>query len=152
MKISADISGLEKIAQGLKSSTYIRREVSPHFKQMSADLFAYAISEAPRDRGQLKDSIELKFQGLLTSTIGTDDAKCPYAKFVYMGTRDHDIRPVNKKSLAFFPSGSMDRIMRKGVHVRGIKPNPYLWRSYIYHEKELVSNLEQGFKEVLESL
>lgn len=152
MKINAEIRGLEKIAQGLKNSTYIRREVSPHFKQMSADLFAFSISEAPRDRGQLKDSIELKFQGLLKSTIGTDDAKCPYAKFVYMGTRDHEFGPLNKKALAFFPKGSMDRIVRKGVHVRGIKPNPYLWRSYIYHERELVSNFEQGLKEVLESL
>lgn len=150
MKIKTDVSGLSRIANGLKSDAKIRKEFSPHFKQMSSDYFGFSIAEAPNDKGQLAQSIELKFDGLLTSRIGTDNAKCPYAKFVYLGTKAHKISAKNKKSLRF--STGSNFVFRFSVNHPGTKPNPYLLNTYLKHEKELIETLENGAKIVIEGL
>ena len=150
MKITTDISGLDRIASGLRNSARIRKEFSPYFKQASSDLFAFSIAEAPNDKGQLAQSIELRFDGLLTSFIGTADSKCPYAKFVYMGTKAHKIGTKNKKSLRFYTGGSF--VFRNNVNHPGTKPNPYLLKTYELHENETIDILELGAKNILEGI
>jgi hypothetical protein len=92
--------------------------------------------EVPRRTGNLGRSIRI---GRVTPTEAETIAGASYAIYVHEGTRAHDIRPKNRKALAFpadSGSATLGGRVRKGGKVRfakrvrhpGTKANPFMLR------------------------
>lgn len=95
--------------------------------------------EAPRRTGNLGRSIRL---GRVSATEAETIAGANYAIYVHEGTRPHEIRPRNKKALAFpanSGSATLGGRVRSGGKVRfakrvrhpGTKPNPFMLRGAV---------------------
>jgi phage gpG-like protein len=149
MKLSADTSELIGIAKRLRGIDF-SKEFKPYFRESAELMNELAFAEAPNVKGQLARSITIKYPSDLSAVIGSDDSVCPYAKFVYNGTKAHTIRPRVKKALAFVPKGSFDGIVRGSVKILAIPANPYLLKTFKKHEKEFISDLQNGLKKVIE--
>lgn len=172
MKLSADTSELIEIAKRLRGIDF-SKEFKPYFRESAELMNELAFAEAPNDKGQLARSIVIKYPSDLSAVIGSDDSVCPYAKFVYLGTKAHTIhaskRVIFKRvttnlfgkgtvtynrryysSLAFVPKGSFDSVMRGSVNIPAIPANPYLLKTFKKHEKEFISDLQNSLKKVLE--
>jgi hypothetical protein len=146
MQVTIDTSDLQVLAKRLSDKPELQKAIAPYFETQSQELFALAFSDAPNRTGHLSRSLELSFPTPLTSVIGTNGS-CKYFDFVYLGTRPHKIEAKNKKSLAF---GSPDAILRKSVMHPGTKPNPFLYRTWLYNAKDFVDAMESAYVKVLD--
>jgi hypothetical protein len=92
--------------------------------------------EAPRRTGNLGRTIRI---GRVSASEAETIAGASYAIYVHEGTRAHDIRPRNRKALAFPADGGSATLsgrVRKGGKVRfakrvrhpGTKANPFMLR------------------------
>ena len=108
---------LETLAQDLPG------EIVPQFVEKLADAaLDNAYRRAPWRSGFLAMSINKKVDGNTAQITPT----APYAKFVSLGTRPHEIRPRNAKVLAF-PGGQLGgMVFAAVVNHPGTQPNPYL--------------------------
>lgn len=158
MRVDVDYSDLTTLAKRLTDQPELRKEIVPHFKQMNVDYLKLAFADAPNspktDRktrgssGDLARSIIQVFPTPLTSVTG-GNGRVKYFDMVYLGTRPHEIKPRYKKALAFVPRGSADGIVRKGVMHPGTRPNPFLFRTWLYNAKGLVQQLEVDMVDVI---
>jgi hypothetical protein len=163
MILYADTTSIEKIKNVLDMNKKIIPKFVPHFKQAVQDMQQDVRLDAPVSHksqkrktqrgGWLARNTKKKFLGKLTAEVFTDESLVPYAKYVYLGTRPHDIVPRNKKALAWFgTSGSLN--FAKLVKHPGTKANPYIRKSVERHQakftKALQVGLAESFKEVLE--
>lgn len=149
MRVDVDYSDLTTLAKRLRDKPELQREIAPHFKVMSEDYFALARADAPNKTGRLANSIIQTFPSPLTSVTGSNGS-VKYFDMVYLGTRPHEIKPRNKKALAFSPRGSADEIVRKSVMHPGTKPNPFLFRTWLYNAKKFVKQIESAMVSVIE--
>ena len=98
-------------------------EIIPEFVEKIADACLNNVyRRAPWRSGFLAMSVTKKVEG---NTAQVTPA-APYAPFVSLGTRPHEIRPRNAKALAF-PGGQLGGVVFAAVvHHPGTQPNPYL--------------------------
>ena len=85
--------------------------------------------EAPYDQGRLRRSIRVdsRIYGNYSIVTGTwDEGLAPHGIFVLSGTKPHEIRPRNKKALAWDGMPTDYPVMV--VHHPGTKPNDFLGR------------------------
>jgi len=158
MRMSTDTKALADISRKLKNSPDLVKSFVPVFKQATNEYKAVAFQQAPRSKGiengQLAESIAVRFGKAenLEATVGILDKSCPYAKFVYFGTRDSakPIRPKTKKALFFQPKGGGDFIFRGSAKHKGQRANPFLMLSWDSNYGNFVKTLGDGFKMLLE--
>ena len=81
--------------------------------------------------------------------IGHDPRVAPHALFVHWGTKKHDIRPKNKKTLRWASGGAFH--FAKVVHHPGNKPDKWLERAattapqmFAAHVAQQVAQFNQG--------
>lgn len=147
MPIVIDTSSLFDLGDMIENDSRTRAIIMPYFKQASQDMLDYCVDEAPKREGtgnNLSKSLGVTFSDGFASTIAADDSLCPYAKYVFGGTRKHKITAVHKKAL-FWPFAKHPV---KSVMHPGAKPNPFLLASYVKHEAEYIATIEKGLAEV----
>jgi hypothetical protein len=127
----SDIKGLPQLLSRFNA-------IKPN-QQMMRTLALSAVREqkieVPRRTGNLGRSIRI---GRVTPKEAQTIAAASYALYVHEGTKAHDIRPKNRKALAFPAAGSSTLAgrVRKGGKVRfakrvrhpGTKANPFMLR------------------------
>ena len=120
----------------------------------------YAKHRCPVDTGNLRASITPEVDGFKTGSVGTN---VEYAMPVEYGSRPHDIRPREKKALAFKQGGSKGRYVtsasgkrsyRKGksgepvvvkrVKHPGNKAQPFLEPAFIVGGKVAKKNFDRA--------
>jgi HK97 gp10 family phage protein len=153
VKIDIDAKTLDSIAQRLKDKPLFQKAMSPVFHDAVMDYKALAFSDAPNKTGQLARSIATMFYGenRLNADVGILDRSCPYAKFVYFGTKDspNPILPKVKKALFFQPSGGGGKIFRGSAKHKEQKANPFLLNTWNRNTPEFVKTLEDGLEDTI---
>jgi len=169
MQVTIDTSDLQVLAKRLSDKPELQKAIAPYFETQSQELFALAFSDAPNKTGHLSRSLELSFPSPLTSIIGTNGS-CKYFDFVYLGTRPHKIEAkqrvifkrvttnlfgkgmvtYNRRYYSSLSFGSPDAILRKSVMHPGTKPNPFLFRTWLYNAKEFTDAMESAYVKVLD--
>lgn len=100
--------------------------------------------------GQLERSINE-----LTNYIGTkgkvflDDGVAKYGKYVHEGTKAHDIKPKNKKSLYFVVGGK--KVFSKKIHHPGTKEDQFLYRAFNRSKQRIVEGLNFAYVRALKA-
>lgn len=123
----------------------------PGFKEAMTTATRRILQEVPHGRsGQLQDATDVDFTGPLSASISTDDARCPYAKYVYTGTRAHTVHPVRAKALQWFVGGQV-RYAYSAV-IPAQKPRPYLETGWAKHQGEFIEQMTQEVQECLDNL
>lgn len=157
MRMEADTKALESIARKLNNTPHLRNAMVPVFRDAVMDYKAIAFSQAPEGKflgGTLAKSIAIQYDSTdqLKATVGILDKACPYAKFVYFGTKDSakPILPKTKKALFFAPGGSGDKIFRGSAKHKGQKANPFLKISWDNNYPKFVKTLGEGLEMILE--
>lgn len=95
-----------------------------------------AIQDAcPVDDGDLKNSVKVsgrikKKYGLISYRVRVGDKKAWYAHLIEFGTKAHEIRAKDGKSL--FIGG----LMRTNIHHPGARPKPFIRPSFDQHEQQ----------------
>jgi hypothetical protein len=127
----ADLKGLPQLLSRFNA-------IKPN-ERLMRDLALSAVREqkieVPRRTGNLGRSIRI---GRVTPNEAQTIASASYALYVHEGTKAHDIRPKNRKALAFPAAGSstLGGRVRSGGRVRfakrvrhpGTKANPFMLR------------------------
>jgi HK97 gp10 family phage protein len=154
VRVDIDSSELVSIAHKLKDKPLFQKAMEPVFHDAIMDYKALAFSDAPNDKGQLARSIHQMFYGenRLNAEVGILDRSCPYAKFVYFGTKDspNPILPKVKKALFFEPKGGGGFIFRGSAKHKGQKANPFLLNTWNRNYPEFVRTLNEGLTEIIE--
>jgi HK97 gp10 family phage protein len=162
VRVDIDSSELVSIAHKLKDKPLFQKAMEPVFHDAIMDYKALAFSDAPNDKGQLARSIHQMFYGenKLNAEVGILDRSCPYAKFVYFGTKDspNPIRPKNInpktgkifRSLFFEPVKNGGFIFRGSAKHKGQKANPFLLNTWNRNYPEFVKTLNEGLTEIIE--
>lgn len=118
---SADIS---KLSRALRESGRMADSTTQDVLVQAAN---YILSEmearVPVDTGNLRESLGIKVE-MDRVIIGPDPTKAPYAIYVEMGTKPHEIRAKNGGALAFQMNGHTV-IVRKVNHP-GTKAQPFI--------------------------
>ena len=70
--------------------------------------------------------------------------KVNYAAFVLFGTRPHEIKPKNKKTLRFFYKGVDEFVFRKKVHHPGYRGDDFMYRAI----KDTFKQLDEIYKRI----
>lgn len=155
MRMATDTQALEAIARRLKDDDHLQKQMTPIFQDAVQEFKAVAFQQAPRSKfqgGQLAESIAIKYNANpLIASVGILDKTCPYAKYVYFGTRDSakPILPKVKKALFFAPGGTGDKIFRGSAKHKGQRANPFLMKSWDSNYPEFVKTLGDGMETIL---
>lgn len=152
MRMATDTQALEAIARRLKDDEHLQEKMTPIFQDAVQEFKAVAFQQAPSQGGQLAESIAIRYeQNEFRASVGILDKTCPYAKYVYFGTRDSakPILPKVKKALFFAPGGSGDKIFRVSAKHKGQRANPFLMNSWDSNYPEFVKTLGDGMETIL---
>ena len=113
------------------------------------------MSNAPRDIGNLAGSHRVESNGPLERVIFPDEGVAPYALFVVLGTKPHDIYPLGRASYLGNDIGTRNALFWPGadhpvkkVNHPGTKAQPYIQDSIPEIRSKIESNLED-FKQWL---
>jgi len=146
MRVNLDYSDLEVLAKRLGDGSEFRKEFSIEFKNLGRKFNASAIPFVPVQTGDLLRSVRYVEKDL-SFTLGVNEAKCPYAKFVYLGTKPHKIVPKNKKAL--FPVGKNFDQPRMSVNHPGTKANPFFLKAWNTHKDQFTKDLSKAITEII---
>lgn len=147
---SIDCKELRALRAKLKTPG-LTEALVPGFREAMTDTTRRILEEVPRGRsGQLHDATDVDFTGPLSASISTDDARCPYAKFIYTGTRAHTVHAVKAKALQWFVGGQV-RYAYSAV-IPAQKPRPYLETGWERHKGEFMERMTQEAQECLDTI
>lgn len=131
-RIGPALSGQALASTALDIEHYIEQEAAKHNK-----------------KGALVRSIYKTRMADGSWELGHDPRVAPHALFVHWGTKKHDIRPKNKKTLRWASGGAFH--FAKVVHHPGNKPDKWLERAataapqiFASHVAQQVAKLTQG--------
>lgn len=109
---------------------------------------SYSKAEAPVRTGHLRRTIT--HQVSATGDRGVVGTNVNYAKPVHDGSKAYDIRPKNKKALAFKSGGSV--IFTKKVHMPARTANPFFTRGLAASRDMIEQFMTEAGEEYLGSL
>jgi len=126
-----DISELETLISKLSDKKLLARAASNSLFNASQ----YIAGESVKDNnhryktrtGTLGNSVTNTVKGL-SSEILIDLKRAPYGLFVYEGTKDHVIKPKNKKALSWVQGNQ--RFFSKGHKVKGWKADTFILNTF----------------------
>lgn len=123
IRLRINVSGLDKVREAAQRIA----ETSEWFQEdllnaCEDHIVPMAQALAPVRTGALKASIEAMSSGDLGVSIV---ATAPYAAFVELGTRSHDIFPRNKSVLSWVDRSGA-RVFARRVRHPGTQPKPFL--------------------------
>lgn len=127
-KINVKIQGLDGFIEGLKKAPeFTINEMNKAVTHSISILQNQTIKEAPVNKeasgGNLRQSVHSSMETKIRGAVSVD---AKYGLFVEMGTKPHEIRPVNKKGLANVRQG---KFFGKLVRHPGTRANPFLERA-----------------------
>jgi hypothetical protein len=171
MRVNLDYSDLEVLAKRLGDGSEFRKEFSIEFKNLGRKFNADSIPFVPVQTGDLLRSVRY-IEKDLSFTLGINESKCPYAKFVYFGTKPHKIEAERRiifkrvtsnlfgkgmvtynrtyqSSLAFVPSGGSDFVFRGSVNHPGTKANPFFLKAWNASKDQFTKDLSKAITEII---
>ena len=159
--IDIDLSSIESLGVALDDyAEDLAKELGISMVDTVVTIEKYAKHKCPVDTGKLRASITSEVTGFKEGAVGTNTE---YAMPVEYGSRPHDIRPREKKALAFKQGGSKGRYVtsasgkrsyRKGksgepvvvkrVKHPGNKAQPFLEPAFIVGGKVAKKNFDRA--------
>ena len=144
--IKIDLSAIESLGVALDDyADDLARELETSMVDTVVTIEKYAKHRCPVDTGKLRASIAGEVKGFEEGSVGTNTE---YAMAVEYGSRPHDIKPNEKKALAFEKGG--EKIVVKRVKHPGNKPQPFLEPAFMVGGKIAQKNFDQAVSETQE--
>lgn len=143
-QIKGDIAKVlsEKNSHALLSMATQLKKSSRDIVERAQDIHNYKTKT-----GNLDNSIQWESRGQFETVIGLDTIKAPYSDFQHEGTKDHSVKPKNKKALRFV--GSRGRFFfSKGHVVSGIKRDQFIFKSFRFLKPKIDNDFENTLKKV----
>lgn len=136
MEIQVDISRLEELAKIVEEKVMINVK-----EDVATELNTTLQQKSPFKTGKLSRGWNFKKVGAEIVVENNVD----YIGMVINGTRPHEIRPKNKKVLAFKINGQM--IFAKYVKHPGTKPNDFVDKSIAVIDNDIERFVNKALKE-----
>lgn len=113
---------------------------------IAAKLQEYIIKETPYKTGHLGRTVVADYDR--SRKVVWVGSPLKYAEYVERGTRPHEIRPRNKKALAWGKDkgGGKKEFVRKRVMHPGTDPNPFVERAIRNAFPEIENIIRESFK------
>ena len=164
--ITIDLPAVESLGDALGDfSVELAKELKVAMTDTVMTIEKYAKHRCPVDTGNLRSSITPEVKGIEEGSVGTN---VEYAMAVEYGSRPHDIKPREKKALAFSVGGTKGRYVttksgkrryQKGkpgepvvvgrVKHPGTKPQPFLEPAFIVGGKVAQKNVDAAVNAAL---
>lgn len=147
IKISTD---LLNVSTGLNE--VLPNGVMPYYKQALTDMVEVMRNEMPGRTYTMANATDWNLinSDNLQAEIGVDDSVCPYAKYVFGGTKSYYVRPRKEKALQWFVGGQV--FYSRGHWMPARKPNPFLVDIFNKHQNEFINTIENGIKTLIEEV
>jgi len=164
--IQIDLPAVESLGAALGDfSVALEKELKTAMTDTVTTIEKYAKHRCPVDTGNLRSSIPPEIDGFKEGSVGTNSE---YAMPVEYGSRPHDIKPREKKALAFGMGGSKGRyvttksgkrryqkgkpgepVVVKRVKHPGTKPQPFMEPAFIVGGKVAQKNVDAAVNAAL---
>lgn len=137
---ASEIIQLEKDLAGI----VLDKDLKPDFNDFMTEYLNDVRVEAPRKSGRLANSVTVNTtSGGLEGTLATG-SNCPYAPFVYTGTKAHTVES-NGKALNIPGIG-----FRHSANIPAKSANPYIEKTFTKHQTDYMGKLETEFAITIE--
>jgi len=146
--IDIDLSSIESL--GVALDDYVddlAKEFGISMVDTVVTIEKYAKHKCPVDTGKLRASITGEVKGFEEGAVGTNTE---YAMPVEYGSRPHDIRPKDKKALAFEKGG--EKVVVKRVKHPGNKAQPFMEPAFMVGGRVARKNFDQAVSETHEKV
>ena len=141
--IEIDLSAIESLGVALDDyADDLAKELEVSMTDTVVTIEKYAKHRCPVDTGKLRSSIAGEVKGFEEGSVGTNTE---YAMAVEYGSRPHDIKPDEKKALAFEKGG--ENIVVKRVKHPGNKAQPFLEPAFMVGGRVARKNFDQAVAE-----
>ena len=141
--IDIDLSSIESLGAALDDYVDdLAKELGISMVDTVVTIEKYAKHKCPVDTGKLRASITSEVTGFKEGAVGTNTE---YAMPVEYGSRPHDIRPKDKKALAFEKGG--ENVVVKRVKHPGNKAQPFLEPAFMVGGRVARKNFDQAVTE-----
>ena len=141
--IEIDLSAIESLGAVLEDyGEDLGKELKTAMVDTVTTMEKYAKHRCPVDTGKLRASIAGEIKGFEEGSVGTNTE---YAMAVEYGSRPHDIKPNEKKALAFEKGG--ENIVVKRVKHPGTKAQPFLEPAFMVGGRVARKNFDQAVSE-----
>lgn len=87
--------------------------------------------------GNLERSIQTT-SGYLIGSVDLNKRIAPYGNYIHEGTRDHEVKPKDKKALRYVGAGGRF-FFSKGHKVSGIKKDPFIVNAFESRRAEIMN-------------